>query len=401
MREMRLGLPALLGAVLAASLVGGAAMAQTNIKVGVLNTYSGPNSQVGDEMEKGLELYYNTHKKDLPPGVTIELVKRDDTGANPEVAKRLVQEMVTRDHVQLLLGVVWSPNAAAITPVLTEAKLPFIDTNAAGVSIVRMTPYMIRTSFTLWQQAYPLGKWAAGHGYKRAYSAVSDFIPGHEGEEAFTKGFTDGGGKMVDTVRFPLASPDFVPYMQKVKDAKPDVLYIFVPAGTQATAIMKAAADVDLKSAGIAIVSTQDLVPDEEIPNMGDQAVGLVTSGVYSADATRPANKAFLADWKTAYGTKFIPDFLSADAYDGMTAVFDLVKQTKGKFTGDEAMAILKNWKDPDSPKGPVMIDPATRDIIQNVYMRRVEKQGSRYVDVEFETIPNVKDPWKEMNPPK
>jgi branched-chain amino acid transport system substrate-binding protein len=398
--KLSLGFEGLAGLALAAALVAPPAAAQA-VKVGVISTYSGPNSQIGDEMEKGWTLYYDTHKQDLPPGVTIELIKRDDTGANPEVAKRLAQELVTRDHVQLLLGVVWSPNAAAITPVLTEAKLPFIDTNAAGVAIVRMTPYMIRTSFTLWQQAYPLGKWAAKQGYKKGYSAVSDFIPGHEGEEAFTKGFTDGGGKMMDTVRFPLASPDFVPYMQKVKDAKPDVLYIFVPAGKQATAIMKAAADVDLRSAKVTIVSTQDLVPDEEIPNMADQAVGLVTSGVYSADATRPANLAFVAAWKKAYGDKAIPDFLSADAWDGMAAVFDLVKATKGKFDGDQAMAFLSKWKNPNSPKGPVMIDPATRDIIQNVYMRRVEKQGSRYVDVEFETIPNVKDPWKELNPPK
>ena len=400
MRNAFLSLAAPASLALVAALVAPPATAQT-VKLGIINTYSGPNVQQGDQMDKGMMLYYDTHKQDLPAGVSIELVKRDDTGANPEIAKRLVQELVTRDHVQLLLGIIWSPNAAAITPVLTEAKLPFIDTNAAGVSIVRMTPYMIRTSFTLWQQAYPLGQWAAKQGYKKGYTAVSDFIPGHEGEEAFTKGFTDGGGKMMDTVRFPLASPDFVPYMQKVKDAKPDVFYTFVPAGKQATAIMKAAADVALDRSKTAIVSTQDLVPDEEIPNMAEQAVGLVTSGVYSADATRPANQAFIAAWKKAYGDKVIPDFLSADAWDGMAAVFDLVKATKGKFDSDQAMAFLSKWKNPDSPKGPVMIDPATRDIIQNVYMRRVEKQGARYVDVEFETIPNVKDPWKELNPPK
>jgi branched-chain amino acid transport system substrate-binding protein len=377
------------------------AWGQTVIKVGVINTYSGPLAAQGDVMEKGLQLYFDEHQKDLPPGVKIELVKRDDGGANPDVAKRLAQELVTRDHVQFLTGVIWSPNAAAMASVATEAKVPFVIMNAAGVDIPRLSPYIVRVSFTLWQQAFPLGKWAAQQGWKTAYTAVSDYTPGYDGENGFTKSFTAAGGQMVGTAHIPLANPDFVPYLQRVKDAKPEVLYIFVPAGKQATAIMKAAGDLDLKSAGITIVSTQDLVPDEELPNMGDLPLGLVTAGIYSADADRPANRAFLAAWKRVYGATSIPDFESADSWDGMAAIFHVVEQTKGKFTSDEAMAILKNWKDDASPRGTIMIDPATRDVVQDVHMRRIEKQNGRLVDIEFETIPMVKDPWKELNPPK
>lgn len=385
----------------AAAFVAPPAWAQTVVKVGVINTYSGPLAAQGDVMDKGLQLYFDEHQKDLPAGVKIELLKRDDGGANPEVAKRLAQELVTRDHVQLLTGVVWSPNAAAMASVATEAKVPFVIMNAAGVEIPRMSPYIVRVSFTLWQQAYPLGKWAAQQGWKKAYTAVSDYTPGYDGENGFTKSFTEGGGQMVGKVHIPLANPDFVPYLQSVKDAKPDVVYVFVPAGKQATSIMKAAADLDFKAAGITIVSTEDLVPDEELPNMGDEPIGLVTAGVYSADAERPQNRAFIAAWKHAYGEKSIPDFVSADSWDGMAAIFNVVEQTKGKFTADEAMAILKNWKDDASPRGTIMIDPATRDVVQDVHLRRIEKKDGRLVDTEFQTIPMVKDPWKELNPPK
>ena len=252
---------------------------------------------------------------------------------------------------------------------------------------------MIRTSFTLTQQALPLGTWAAKQGYKTAYSAVSDYAPGHEGADAFAKGFTAAGGKMVGAVNFPAppTTPDFAPFLQRVKDAKPDVLYIFVPAGAQATEIMKAARDLDLQKAGVHIISTEDLVPDEQLANFGDQAIGLITSGVYSADAVRPANQAFLEAWYKS-GNKMPPDFLSADAWDGMKAIFDLVAATKGEFTGDQAMDFLKSWKNPDSPKGPMMIDPATRDIVQNVYMRKVEKKDGKLVDLETETIGMVND---------
>ncbi|MBV8508428.1 MAG: ABC transporter substrate-binding protein [Alphaproteobacteria bacterium] len=374
--------------------------AQT-VKVGLINSYTGFVAQPADQGQKGFDLYVKEHEKDLPPGVKIELLRRDDT-SNPEVGKRLAQELITRDHVQLLTGVVLSPVATAVAPLTAEAKVPLLlDIASAGVTIPRISPYVVRISFTLWQEAYPIGKWAAERGWKTGYTAVSDFIPGHDSEAAFTKAFTDGGGKMVGAVRFPPTNPDFAPFVQRIKDAKPDVVFIFVPAGTQATAMIKAMQDLGLREAGINVVAPQDLLPDEELPRMGDTPLGLITSGTYSADAKRPANEAFLAAWKREYGDKSIPDFFSVDAWDGMAAIYGLVKETKGSFTADQAVAFLSHWKDPDSPRGPIMIDPETRDIVQNVYIRRVEKQDGRLVDVEIATIPMVKDPWKELNPVK
>jgi len=397
-RPINLGLAA---AAIAGLMAGSApARAQTVVKIGIVNSFSGFLAAPGDEMQKGMDLYAKEHMKDLPAGVTVEIIKRDD-GTNPETGKRVAQELITRDKVNILLGVMGSPIAAAIAPLTAEAKIPLVLTNAAGVAIPRISPYVARVSFTQWQTALPLGKWAAQKGWKKAYTAVSDFIPGHDAEGAFNKGYTEGGGAVIGSVRFPTNNPDFAPYVQKVKDAKPDVLFIFVPGGTQATAMMKAIKDLGLKEAGINVVSTQDLVPDEELPNMGDAPVGLVTAGNYSTAADRPANKAFLASWTKEYGEKVIPDFFAVGGYDGMAAVFDVIKQTKGKFTGDEAMAILKGWKNPNSPRGPISIDPNTRDIIQNIYIRRAEMKDGKLVNTEFETIPDVKDPWKELNPPK
>ena len=290
------------------------ANAQT-VKIGIVNSFSGFLAAPGDEMQKGMDLYAKEHMKDLPAGVTIEIVKRDD-GTNPEFGKRVAQELITRDKVDILLGVMGSPAAAAIAPLTAEAKIPLVITNAGGVGITRISPYIARVSFTLWQTGLPLGKWSAQQGWKKAYTAVSDFIPGHDAEGAFTKGFTDGGGQLIGSVRFPTNNPDFAPFVQKVKDAKPDVLFIFVPGGTQATAMMKTIKDLGLREAGIMVVGTQDLVPDEELPNMGDAPVGLVTAGNYSTAGDRPANAAFLAAWNKEYGPKSIPDFFSVGGWD-------------------------------------------------------------------------------------
>jgi len=399
-------LRALLGLLVAASLGAGFAVAPAplsaqTVRVGLINSYTGLVAQPADQGQKGSDLYVKEHEKDLPPGVKIEILKRDDT-SNPEVGKRLAQELITRDHVQLLTGIILSPVATAVAPLTAEAKVPLvISYAAAGVSIPRMSPYVARVTFTLWQESYPMGKWAAEQGWKTAYTAVTDFIAGHDAEEAFTKTFTDAGGKIVGADRFPLANPDFTPFVHRIKDAKPDVAFIFVPAGTQATAMMRAISDLGLRGAGIEIAAPQDLLPDEELPNMGDMPLGLITSGTYSVAGKRPANEAFLAAWKRAYGDKAIPDFFSVDGWDGMAMIFDLVKATKGKFTADEAMTFFSHWKNPDSPRGPIAIDPATRDIIQNIYIRRVEKVDGKLANVEIATIPMVKDPWKELNPPK
>jgi branched-chain amino acid transport system substrate-binding protein len=391
-----------IGAVLfGVALLSAPAAGQTVVKIGLINSFTGFVAQAADEAQKGADLYVKEHEKDLPAGVKIEILKRDDT-SSPEVGKRLAQELITRDHVQLLTGVILSPVAAAIAPLSKQAKVPLVlDMASAGAAIPRISPYIVRVSFTLWQQAYPIGKWAAEQGWKRGYTAVSDFIPGHDSEAAFTKAFTDRGGNIIGAVRFPPANPDFAPFVQRIRDAHPDVVFIFVPAGTQATAMIKATKDFGLREAGINIASTQDLLPDEELPHMGDTPLGLITAGTYSTAARRPANQAFLAAWKQAYGDGAIPDFFSVDAYDGMHAIFDLIKATKGQFTADQAIDFLSHWKDADSPRGPISIDPKTRDIVQNVYIRKVEKVDGKLANVEISTIPDVKDPWKELNPAK
>lgn len=384
-------------AILAAGLIAsGTAIAQT-IKIGVINTYSGPNATLGDMIDKGMQLYMKQNEKNLPAGVKIELIKRDDGGPNPDNAKRLAQELIVRDRVNLLTGVVWTPNAAAIAPLTAEAKVPFFIMNAGASAITTMSPYVARFSFTLWQSAYPMGQWAAKK-YKRVYVAVSDFAPGHDSQAGFERGFKEGGGEIVGAVRIPLANPDFVPFMQRVKDAKPDAVFSFVPAGRQASAIMKAYGDLGLDKAGIKFIGTGDITTDEELPNMGDVPLGVITMHHYSAAADRPANKAFLEAWKKEYGANSWPSFMSVGAWDAMDAIYQSIREQKGKLDPDKTMELVKQYKNPNSPRGPIAIDPATRDIIQNEYLRQVRKVGGQLANVELETITAVKDPWKEFN---
>lgn len=398
---MRQQLFGLVGAALCGAALALPAAAQTVVKIGLINSFTGFVAQAADEGEKGADLYVKDHLKDLPPGVKLDIIKRDDT-SNPAVGRRLAQELITRDHVQLLTGIVLSPVAAAVAPLTAQAKIPLVlDMASAGVEIPRLSPYVVRDTFTLWQVADPIGKWAAAQGWKTGYTAVTDFIAGHDAEAAFTKAFTDAGGKIIDAVRYPPANPDFSPFVQRIRDAHPQVVFIFVPAGTQAIAMMKAIKDFGLRKAGIHIATTQDLLPDEDMPHMGNEPLGLISAGTYSTAAMRPANRAFLAEWKRMYGDSAIPDFFSVDGYDGMHMIFDMIRATKGKFTADQAMAFFSRWKDPDSPRGPISINPQTRDIIQNVYIRRVERVGGKLENVEIQTIPNVKDPWAELHPIK
>ncbi|HLF98689.1 MAG TPA: ABC transporter substrate-binding protein [Methylococcaceae bacterium] len=387
-------------AAVALAAVSGLAAAQT-VKIGIITTYSGPGSAQGDQLDKGIKLYLKLNGSKLPPGVKVEPIYRDDTGANADAAKRLAQELIARDKVQFLTGVVWTPNAAAIAPLTAEAKVPFVSANAAGVAIPRISPYFARVSFTLWQSSYPLGQWAAKK-FKRAYTVVSDFSPGHEAEEAFTKGFKDAGGEIVGSARVPMTATDFIPYMQRVKDAKPDAIFAFNPAGKQATAQMKAYGDLDLAKAGIKYIGTGDITTDEELQNMGDVALGVMTVHHYSAAANRPANKAFVAAYKKEYGEKLNPGFMVLGAWDAMDMIFHAIREQKGKIDPDKTMQIFRNYKNPNSPRGPIQIDPNTRDIIQNEYLREVRKIGGQLANVELETLATqLKDPWKEFNKPK
>ena len=376
------------------------AMSQT-IKIGFISSYSGAAAAQGDQLDKGVKLYMKLNGDKLPPGVKIELITRDDTGPNPDVAKRVAQELIVRDKVQFLTGLVWTPNMAAIAPLTTEAKVPFVSMNAAGARIMNNAPYMARVSFTLWQSSYPLGQWAAKK-YKRAYTAVSDFAPGHEAEEGFIKGFKEGGGEIVGSLRVPLANPDFVPFMQRIKDAKPEVVFGFNPAGKAATGMMKAYADLDLAKAGIKYIGTGDIVTDDELPNMGDVALGVTTVHHYSANAERPANKAFVAAYKKEYGENLNPSFIAVGAWDGMDAIFHAIREQGGKVDPDKTMEALKKWRNPNSPRGMVSIDPETRDVINPEYLREVRKVGGRLANVELETISTgLKDPMKEADKKK
>jgi len=396
---MRLKTSTWLAAVTLAA-ASGLASAQT-VKIGIMTTYSGPGAAQGDQLDKGFKLYLKLNGSKLPPGVKVEPIFRDDTGANADAAKRLAQELIVRDKVQFLTGFVWTPNAAAIAPLTAEAKVPYVSANAAGVAIPRMSPYVARVSFTLWQSSYPLGQWAAKK-FKRAYTVVSDFAPGHEAEEAFTKGFKDAGGQIVGSARVPMTATDFIPYMQRVKDAKPEVIFAFNPAGKQATAQMKAYADLDLNKAGIKYIGTGDITTDEELHNMGDAALGVMTVHHYSAAADRPANKSFVAAYKKEYGEKLDPSFMAVGAWDAMDMIFHAIREQKGKIDPDKTMQIFRNYKNPNSPRGPIQIDPETRDIVQNEYLREVRKVGGQLANVELETVETqYKDPWKVFNKPK
>jgi branched-chain amino acid transport system substrate-binding protein len=384
----------------ALALVASVAGAQT-IKIGFISTYSGLNANLGEYMERGMRLYMKQHEKDLPPGVKLEILVRDDTGPNPDKARQVAQELIVRDKVQLLTGVIFTPNAMSMAPLCTEAKIPFVIMNAGTAVITTRSPYIARLSFTLWQSSYPLGTWAARK-YNNAYTLVSDFGPGHDAENAFNQAFAAGGGKVLASVRVPLQNPDWAAYMQRVKDAKPDTLFVFIPAGKTATAVMKNFGDLGLDKAGIKLIGPGDITTDEELSNMGDVALGVTTMFHYSAAGNRPANKAFVAAWKKEYGAKAVPNFISVGGWDGMDAIFHVIKAQKGKIDPDKTMALLKNYKNPNSPRGPISIDPETRDIVQNEYLREVRRVGGELVNVELETFATaVKDPWKELQKKK
>ena len=376
------------------------ASAQT-IKVGLISTYSGPGAAQGDQIDKGVKLYMKLNGDKLPPGVKLEIITRDDTGAVPDVAKRIAQELIVRDKVQILTGVVWTPNMAAIAPLTAEAKVPFISMNAAGAKILGMSPYMTRMSFTLCQSSYPLGLWA-GKKYKKAYVAVSDFAPGHEAEGCFTRGFKESGGEVIGAVRIPLANPDFVPFMQRIKDAKPDALFAFNPAGKQAAAMMKAYGDLSMDKANIKYLGTGDIVTDEELQGMGDIALGVTTVHHYSAAAERPANKAFVAAYKKEFGEALDPGFMVVSAWDAMDAIFSAIRAQNGKIDPDKTMEHWKTYKSANSPRGAISIDPETRDVINPEYLREVRKVNGKLANVEIETITTaIKDPLKEFEKKK
>lgn len=380
--------------VAALALVGPAPAEAQTVKIGMILTYSGPDAALGEQIDRAVNLFVKLHESELPSGVKVELIKRDDTGVNPDLAKRLAQELVLRDHVQILTGGQWTPNALAVAALTKEAKVPFVTMTAGGSAVTLQSPYVVRTGWTLWQTSYPLGEWAAKQGWKNAYTVVSDFAPGHDGEAAFTKGFTEGGGTIVGSVRVPLKTTDYLPYFQKVKDVNPDVVYVFNPGGPQATAFMKAFDDIGITKSKIKLIGPLDITYDDELANMGRSALGVVTLGQYSPAATRPANVDFVAAWKKQYGADSVPTFFAMAGWDGMHAIFDAIKAQKGIIDPDRTMKLLREWSDPNSPRGPIRIDQAG-DLVQNLYLRRVEEKDGHLANIEFATIEQIGDPWK------
>ena len=371
----------------------GTLQAQGVVKLGLVAEFSGPFAQYGQQILGGMKAYMKQHG-DTVAGKKIEIVQKDTTGPAPDVAKRLAQELVTRDNVDFLVGFGLTPNAMAVAPVATEAKKPMIIMNAATSIITTKSPYIVRVSMTLPQITQPMAQWAAKNGIKKVYTVVADYGPGLDAEAAFTKALKAAGGEMVGSVHTPLQNPDFAPFVQRVKDAKPEAVFLFLPAGEQGIAFMKSYKERGLADAGIKLIATGDITDDGVLDAMGDPTLGLVTSFHYSASHNSPENTAFKKAYAEANGTTLRPNFMAAAGYDGMAAIYEGLRKTNGSTDGDTIMAALKGMK-LASPRGAIMIDPETRDVVQTVYIRKVEKTGGGLYNMEFDKFPDQKDPGK------
>lgn len=368
--------------------------AQEPLRIGLVAPYSGPTGEYGRQMEGGMRAWLKIHG-DTIAGRKVQIITRDTGGPNPEVAKRHSQELVTRDKVDFLAGYGFTPEALATAPVATEAKVPMVIMNAAGSVVTTRSPYVVRLSMTLPQVSAPMATWAAKNGIRKVSTLVADYAPGIDSEEAFKKAFAAGGGQVVDSVRVPLRNPEFAPYVQRIKDAKPDAVFIFVPAGEQSVAFMKAFVERGLPQAGIKVIAPGDLTDDSVLNVMGDAVLGVITSHHYSAAHDSKENHEFVKAFREVAKDLPRPNFMAAAGHDGMAAIAEVTKKLGGRIDADRAMEAFKGLK-LASPRGPIAIDPATRDIVQTVYIRRVEKKGNEYWNVEFDRFPDVKDPGKE-----
>lgn len=375
---------------LALAMIGiSAASAQDTVKLGLIMCYSGQFADTAAQMDNAIKLYIKQHG-DSVGGKKLELIRKDTGGIAPDIAKRLAQELIVRDHADILGGFVLTPNALAAADVSAEAKKFMVVMNAATSIITTKSPYMARTSTTTPQLNYTLGTWAAKNGIKKIYTMVSDYGPGIDAETWFQKGFKDAGGDIVGSVRFPVANPDFSAFVQRAKDLNPDAIYIWVPGGAQPAAVGKALAERGIDTAKTKILGQDALAAESALKSMGDAALGIITVGNYDYNHDSPMNKAFV----TAYNAEFKrnPDFFSIGGYDGMHLIYAALEKTAGKSDGDALIAAAKgmSW---ESPRGPLSIDPQTRDIVQTVYIRRVEKVGGELRNVEIDKVANVKDP--------
>jgi branched-chain amino acid transport system substrate-binding protein len=376
------------GAAAMTVALAGAASAQDALKIGLILPMTGPFASTGRQIEAAARLYVQQNG-DMVAGKKIQLILKDDTGV-ADVTKRLAQELIVNEKVGVIAGFGLTPLALAPAPLATQAKVPQIVMAAATATITEASPYIVRTSFTLPQATAPMADWAAQNGMKKVVTLVSDYGPGIDAEKAFTGGFTKAGGT-VENLRVPLANPDFSPFLQKVADAKPDALFVFVPSGVGAQ-FMKQFVERGLDKSGIKLIGPGDVTDDDLLNGMGDVALGAITTQHYSAAHDSPENKAFVEAFKKA-NPGMRPNFMAVGGYDGMRLIYEGLKKTNG--AGGEALVNAMKGMSWTSPRGPVSIDPQTRDIVQNIYVRKVERVNGELYNVEFATIPNVKDPVK------
>ncbi len=362
------------------------------VKIGLIVPMSGPFAAHGKQIRHGIDLYMQEHGNEVA-GDTIKIIVKDDTGIAPAIAKRHAQELLIKDKVDILAGFTLTPNAFSVAPLATEANVPMVVLNAATATITEKSPNIVRVSMTLPQDTAPMAQWAYENGIHKVYTLVADYGPGHDAEEQFIKTFTSLGGEIVGSVRTPVSTPDYAPYLQKIKDIKPDAVFLFVPNGEQGVALAKGYKERGLEQEGIKALATGDVTDEDVINAMGDAALGMITSFHYSAAHDSPENKAFVAAYKKAF-PEDRPNFVAVAGYDGMHLIYEALKKTNGDPSADKFMAAVKGMKW-ISPRGPVEIDPETRDIIQNVYIRKVEKVDGVLQNVEFDVIKAVKDPVK------
>ncbi|MDO9414153.1 MAG: ABC transporter substrate-binding protein [Pseudolabrys sp.] len=377
-------------ALLAAATLPGTASAQNTVKIGVISAYSGQFADTAAQIDNGIKLYMKQHG-DTVAGKKIEIIRKDTGGPNSDVAKRLAQELVVRDGVDILAGFTLTPEALGAAQVSEEAKKFMVNMNAATAIVVTKSPYMVRTSVTLPQISETAGTWLATKGgAKKVYTMVSDFGPGIDAETGFQRAFKAAGGEVVGSVRMPVANPDFSAFVQRAKDQNPEAVFVFVPGGAQPAAIGKAFADRGMDPTKIKIISTGEAVDETAVKAMGDVALGRLSAWHYDYNQKSKMNDEFVKAFNAEF--KRNPDFFAVGGYDGMHVIYESLKKTSGKADGESLVAAAKAMKW-ESPRGPVSIDAETRDIVQNVYIRKVEKAGSAIVNVEFDKVENVKDP--------
>jgi branched-chain amino acid transport system substrate-binding protein len=366
--------------------------AQGSIKIGLIMPYSGQFADAATQMDNAIKLYVK-QKGDSIGGRKIEFIRKDTGGIAPDVAKRLAQELIVRDNVDILAGFVLTPNALAAGDVSEQAKKFMVVMNAATSIITTKSQYMVRTSLTTPQVNEALGQWAATKGkVKKVYTMVSDFGPGLDAEGAFQRGFKEAGGEVIGQVKMPVANPDFSAFVQRAKDLNPESIYIWVPGGAQPPALGKALAERGIDPKKTTVMGQGEITDDAALKSMGDVALGIVTAFHYDPNHQSPMNRDFVKSYNEAYGRN--PDFFSIGGWDGMHLIYEVLKKTGGKTDGQAMVDAAKGMKW-ESPRGPISIDPETRDIIQNVYIRRVEKVDGKIVNVEFDKVENVKDPVK------